>query len=67
MSEETPVSDESWESYPPSDTDEPLGGASPEILDEDPLPEEQPYAVLEEQDDDFPLEGLDHSNGGGSW
>ncbi len=67
MSDETPVSDETREGYPDGDPDEPLRGASPEILDEDPLLEEQPYAVLEERDDDFPVTGLDHSNGGGSW
>ena len=45
---------------------EPLRGRDPELLDEDPLLEEQPYSVLED-DDDFPVAGLDSSSGAGSW
>ena len=67
MSDETSVPDQPWTGYPHSEAREPLGGPDPEILDEDPLLEEQPYSVLEEPDGNFPVAGLDSSNGGGSW
>jgi hypothetical protein len=67
MSDETSVPDEPLTGETHGDPNPPLRGADPEILDEDPLLEEQPYAVLEENDDDFPLAGLDSSSGGGSW
>ncbi len=49
------------------DPGDPLRGADPEILDEDPLLEDQPYSDLEEPDNDFPTSGLDTSEGAGSW
>ena len=69
MSDETAVP----EVYKPrtgeahGDVAQPLRGPDPELLDEDPLLEEQPYSVLEDEDDDFPVAGLDSSTGGGSW
>lgn len=67
MSDETSVPDEPLTGETHGDPGGPSRDADPEILDEDPLLEEQPYAVLEEPDDDFPLAGLDSSSGGGSW
>lgn len=67
MSHETSFPDVPLVSETHGDPGEPMPGADPEILDEDPLLEEQPYAVLEEPDEDFPLAGLDSLSGGGSW
>lgn len=67
MSDETSVPDEPLAGETHGDPDEPLRGSDPEILDEDPLLEEQPYSGLEDPDDDFPVAGLDTSEGGGSW
>lgn len=47
------------------DLPEPLRGTDPDLLDEDPLLEEQPYAVLE--DDIDGSANLDVPNGAGSW
>ncbi len=66
MSEET-YADEPLTGETHGDPDEPLRGADPELLDEDPLLEEQPYSVLEDDDDNHPIKGLDSSRGAGSW